>query len=68
MSATPSLIVRGPLLNIHRLPARDRNTLTAATATMRAASGTLSVQQPSPPEAPAMVWTFEHTIPAGTTD
>jgi hypothetical protein len=50
-----------PLLNVHHSYRRTIDTLTAATATMRAASGSLSVQQPSPPEvAHAMVWTFEH--------
>jgi len=47
-----------PLLNVHHSYRRTIDTLMAATAAMRAASGSLSVQQPSPPD--AMVWTFEH--------
>ena len=51
-----------PLLNIHHSYRRTIDTLTAATATMRAATGSLPVQQPSPPPEVAhpMVWTFEH--------
>jgi len=49
-----------PLLNVHHSYRRTIDTLMAATAAMRAA-GSLSVQQPSPPEVTsATVWTFEH--------
>ena len=50
-----------PLLNVHHSYRRTIDTLTAATATMRAASASSPVQQPLPSEvAHAMVWTFEH--------
>jgi hypothetical protein len=50
-----------PLLNVHHSYRRTIDTLTAATATLRAASGSVPVQQPSLPEVThAIVWTFEH--------
>jgi hypothetical protein len=50
-----------PLLNVHHSYRRTIDTLMTATATLRAARGSLSGQQPSPPETThAMVWTFEH--------
>ena len=50
-----------PLLNVHHSYRRTIDTLMAATAALRAASGSLSVQQPLPREVTnAMVWTFEH--------
>jgi len=50
-----------PLLNVHHSYRRTIDTLMAATATMRAASGSLPIQEPSPHEvAHAVVWTFEH--------
>jgi hypothetical protein len=50
-----------PLLNVHHSYRRTIDTLMAATAAMRAASRSLPVQHPLPPEiADAMVWTFEH--------
>src|SRR5262249_39910389 len=50
-----------PLLNIHHSYRRTIDTFTAATATMRTASGSFQVHQPSPPElADPTVCTFEH--------
>src|SRR4030095_15019312 len=46
--------------NVHHSYRRTIDTLMAATAAMRAASGSLSVLQPSPEGTHAMVWTFEH--------